>query len=281
MLDTKITNLKNHFGIFQDADWQEVEPAWILGIDGIGPVTLDYIRLLLANRGLTLKNDRTPEYWQANLSRARIMHTLGDDEEGEDRADICPFTILVDSQEQHPFTFQGIMQDATRKNRPLIVPTEWKALGHGWGDYSIVGYEGRAHIERKSVADAASTFLGWGDHRDRFEAELNNLAAIECAAVIVEATLGDLVAYVRGAPPRGRKTPLENAKILFRQVLAWQQDYRIPWIFCNDRRGAEVACFRVLERFHRKNSVKSQSRLAKERIENGNRIQKTELEPVS
>lgn len=245
VFDKKVQQLKYHFGITKPEDWQHVHPEWILRQEGIGPVTLDHIRIWLAARGLTLKDDRTPEHWQQHLSAAKIGHSMGE----EDTAVTCPFTVLIDAQEKHPFTFKGLQTDADQGNRPLIVPTEWRSLGPGWGDYSIDGWEGHVHLERKSAEDAVGTILGWGERRERFERELEQLAGIDCAAVIVECTIGRLCQY---APARGRKTVQENAKILFRQVLAWQQDFRVPWLFCDGRRMAEVAAFRTLERFWKK-----------------------------
>lgn len=243
VLDSKFQLLKDHFGVSRPEDWQSVRPEWVLGIDGVGPVTLDHLRIYLAARGLTLANDQTPEYWQANLAAAKVGQTLGWD----DTAKVTPFTVLIDAQEKQPFTFKGMLADGT--DAPLIVQTEWKSLGESWGDYSLAGYEGRCHVERKSADDAAGTILGWGDRRERFERELERLAGIDCAAVVVECTLATLLGQV---PARGKKSIDENRKILFRQVLAWLQDYRVPWLFCDSRRMAEVATFRILDRYWRK-----------------------------
>lgn len=154
--------------------------------------------------------------------------------------------ILIDAMEQHPWTFQGIRADADRGYKILEVQTRREALGPGWGDYSLDGYRSACHIERKSAEDAHGTILGWGERRERFMRELENLATVECAAVVVECSLQHLVAT---APSRGKKSAGENAKILFRQVLAWQQDYRVPWVFCEGRRMAEIAAYRILERY--------------------------------
>lgn len=249
VLDSRIQKVKDHFGIFDVTDWSGVRPQWILSLPDVGQVTLDHIRLYLSSRNLTLLDDRTPEYWHKHLSDARICHTMGDAEEGSDHADVCEFTVLVDTLEQAPFTFQGITQDADKENRPLIIPTEPKGLGVAMGDYAIQGFEGYAHIERKSASDAASTILGWGEHRERFIRELSNLAQMEASAVVVECTLGQLVNFVKQSPPRGKKTPAQNSKILYRQILGWQQDFRVPWVFCDSRRLAEITTFRILERF--------------------------------
>lgn len=180
----------------------------------------------------------------------------------------APFTVLVDTAETMPFEFTGLHADAVKLDRPLIVRTKWQCLGrhpHGLGDYAIEGFEGRCHVERKSMEDAQGTVLGWDSESDRqkgnlgrrqrFECELANLAKIEAAMVVVEATIGECL---RTMPEWGKKDKTLNAKIFFRSVLAYQQDYRVPWMFCDGRRVAEQATYRFLERFwrHHKNEMK-------------------------
>lgn len=260
VLDSKLLMIKQKFGIFALDDWKRVAPQDLLAMDGIGPVTLDMVRIWLAARNLTLANDQTPEFWKKHLSEAKIGAQMAE----EDIAVTCPFTILVDVQEKHPFTFTELSADADQDHRPLIVPTIWRSLGVAMGDYSIEGFEGRCHIERKSMDDAHGTFLGWGERRARFEREIANLSEMECAAVVVECSFLQLI---QQAPSHGKKSAQENAKILMRQVLAWKQDYRVPWEFCDGRRFAEVVTFRLLERFWRK----CQERVKKERKEDAKR----------
>ncbi len=69
------------------------------------------------------------------------------------------------------------------------------------------------------------------------------------SAVIVEGNFSDVWKYV---PAFGKKTAATNAKIVFRSIMAFQNDYKVPWIFCESRREAEVYCFRLFERFIRK-----------------------------
>lgn len=246
VLDSKIQQVKLHFGIQRLSDWEKVRPEWILQLHGVGQATLDHIRMYLAARDMTLCEDGTAVAWRTHFSDAKICHTMG----MRDIGVTCPFTVLIDSQEKQPFTFRGLSCDKDQRYRPLIVPIVWRSLGPTLGDYSIDGYEGRCHVERKSMVDAHGTILGWGEHRDRFERELRQLSEIDCAAVVVECTIGQLVSE---APSHGKKSNAENGKILFRQVLAWQQDYRVPWVFCDGRRLAEIATFRILERFWKKN----------------------------
>jgi hypothetical protein len=208
--------------------------------------------MLLAAKNLTLLDDQTPEHWKQHLSAVKICDTLGDPEEPDsDTSIICPFTILIDSAEQQPFSFQGLRTDANQGNRPLIVPTTWKPLGRGdesLGDYSLDGYIGRIHVERKSMADCHSTILGWGGRRERFKVELENLSKIDAAMVIVECSLEQLLI----SAPAHKKSASENAKILHRSIISFAQDYRVPWFFADSRRLAEQTTFRFFERYWRK-----------------------------
>lgn len=174
---------------------------------------------------------------------------------------LCPFTVLIDSAEQEAFGFTGIKADAAKGGRCYEVPTERQSLGrypNSLGDYSLSGGAGRCHIERKSMADAHSTILGWDGHRDRFECELKNLAAIECGAVIVECSLEDLIRF---APSHGKKSVQENAKNLHRSIISFQQRFRVPWLFCGSRRLAELTAFHWLRRWHEKQREAKRSEL--------------------
>lgn len=173
-----------------------------------------------------------------------------------------PYRIIVDTAEQHAYTFDGLCSDADQQNRPLEIETVRRSLGrhpNGFGDYSIEGHEGQfgfgVGIERKSMEDLHSTLLGFGDgHRERFEQELSNLSQCTAALVVVEC---DYAEMILSAPTHGKRSPEENqrtnAKQLARSVLAMMQDFRVPWLFAGSRRMAEVATFRFLDRYWRNN----------------------------
>jgi hypothetical protein len=175
-----------------------------------------------------------------------------------------PFVILVDQQEKAPFCFAGLrarsfVDKDMREYHP--VRTERRYLGIGMGDYSLDGFEGRIAIERKSMSDFQGTLLGWPadvetviasrkrreiNRRGRFKRELRNLQAMEVKAVIVEATLGQCIDE---CPQWGERPAEENAKLLYATYLSWQQQFRVPFIFCDDREMAAVTTFRILEQF--------------------------------
>ena len=149
-----------------------------------------------------------------------------------------PFRVAVDQREQLPYSFEGLLADASQSHRPLVVVCENHHLETG--DYSIVGMSDLVAIERKSLADLYTT-LGQG--RDRFEAEHQRLAGMSFAAVVIEATLEDTI---RRPPDRSKLNP----KTVYRTALSWPVRYGVHWMFCGSRRLAEVTTFRLLQQFH-------------------------------
>lgn len=169
----------------------------------------------------------------------------------------CPFVVVIDSAEQTPFTFEHIHADANHGHREMVVRTEWRCLGRHpkqLGDYSVDGFVGRVHVERKSVQDCQGTLLGFGGSRDRFEQELANLASIEAGLVVVEGSLQNVLSTTNDRRTREHKV---IAKQLHRSILALLADYHTPWLFCDSRRMAEISTFRFLERFYRKQTEKT------------------------
>lgn len=167
-----------------------------------------------------------------------------------------PHAIIIDTAEGQPYRFTGIRCNKT--GNELSVPLLHKSLGRhplSLGDYSIDCGLGQCHVERKSIQDAHSTFLGWQradeptGRRDRFTQELANLSEIPSGLVVVECSFDDLI---RNAPETPKRTAKQNAKTLARTILSWQQDFKVRWLFCDGRRMAEVMTFRFLERFAKK-----------------------------
>lgn len=238
VLDSKIKKTRDHFGIHQAEDWTSIRPEWILQLPGCGQRTLDHIRLYLAGHGITLRDDGTPAFWQRNLGRAQIGTSIADEDIGQ----VEPFTVLIDSAEKHPFTFAGFVDSL---ERPRLIQTEFRSLGPSHGDYSISGLERDCHIERKSGPDAHGTFLSHGVRRERWDRTLAFLAEVPCSAIVVECSFGELIKSVEA---RGKRSKGTLQKTLHRQVLAWAEDLRVPFHFCDTRRLAEATTLAILER---------------------------------
>jgi hypothetical protein len=236
-IDHRIEKARDHFKITKPEDWCEIRPEWIKQVHNVGPRTLDLIRLYLAARGLTLKDDGTPSFWQQNLQTSKIGGQIAI----TDKAITEEFTILIDSQEKHPWTFQGLGTE----QEPLIVPFKWQTLGPSHGDYSVAGCEGYVHVERKSIEDALGTFLSHGDRRDRWINTLEFLAEIPAGCVVIEGTQGQCLAAIQ---PRGKRSLLALRNEFLGSVISWSSDYAIPFWFIDSRRLAERFAHKVLKR---------------------------------
>jgi len=117
-------------------------------------------------------------------------------------------SILIDTREQAPWKFE--------------TPTVRGTLNVG--DYSIPGCEGWICIERKSLDD----LIGCLSHdRDRFVRELERARRIEIFYVIVEASYSDVLEKRY----RGEMHP----HAAWESVIAFQQRYRIPFLFSENR----------------------------------------------
>jgi ERCC4-type nuclease len=151
---------------------------------------------------------------------------------------VCPFTVLIDTREQRPYTFRGIKADAKDGNVPLEVPTERGTIQTG--DYSIVGFRDRVTIERKSKEDLYGSVV----KRANFEQRLERMALMDFAAVVVEAEWDELI---NDPPPFTEFHP----RSLYRTILAWTQRFRtVHWYMLPSREFAEIFTVRILHRYY-------------------------------
>jgi hypothetical protein len=241
MFDKRLNEAIEHFAIVNPEDWQNITATEVQALPNFGPQFVNYLRLHLANCGLTLKDDETPAYWQSHLGIRRGAMGVSN----IDKAVVSEFVILIDTGEQMPFTFQGFRADGSKNNAPLVVRTKREPLGTSRGDYCIEGMHGWCHVERKSCQDAISTVLGFGEHRDNFIKTLSFLAEIPSSCVMVEC---DRDAMLESCVPRGKKSKNEMMRTLNRQIMAWEDDFRVPWIFSRNRRTAEYRTLWWLQR---------------------------------
>jgi ERCC4-type nuclease len=163
----------------------------------------------------------------------------------------APFVVVVDSREQAPYRFTEIERDRFDGGGILMIPLQTgRALPSG--DYSIVGYESRMAVERKSLVDL---FGSVGRERKRFEAEIERLNEFEFAAVVVEDEIGNMILH---PPPQSQLSP----KTITRTIQSWSIRYpMVHWFFLPGRRAAEVWTFRLLEMYWRQ-----QQKISKDEI---------------
>ena len=135
------------------------------------------------------------------------------------------FTIVTDTREQLPYVYEG-----------AVVKTL------ATGDYSILGLEDRVAIERKSKPDAYAS-LGRG--RARFRREVERLALLDYAAIVVE----DTVPGFLQRPPHSQMRP----KSAIASLLAWSVRYRIAVFFAGDRAHGRALTQKLLQMYWRYN----------------------------
>lgn len=137
-------------------------------------------------------------------------------------------TVVVDSREQEPYSFDPEKITAVRKALPA-------------GDYSLAGMEERVAVERKSLADFVTTVIRG---RKRFHRELQKLSAFYSSCVVVECNFRDLV--------DGRYRSYAHPHAIIATVASIVVDFGVPVYFCSDRQAACRFVEEYLTRFHRR-----------------------------
>lgn len=123
-------------------------------------------------------------------------------------------TIKIDTREQQPYEFENPSEVGT-------VPI---------GDYSIMGLDNHIAIERKELNDLIGCLT---NGRERFEKELHKGKALDYFALVIEASLTDLV--------NGNYRSNMGSKSAIQSLLAFSIRYRLPIWFCENRKyGARV-----------------------------------------
>ena len=130
-------------------------------------------------------------------------------------------TIIIDTREQDPFPLVGYeTQVATLKT----------------GDYSLIGFEDRVAVERKSKSDAYGCV---GTGRKRFTDCLERLATLDRAAIVIERSIED---FDQNPPARTRI----DSRMAVGSYISWACKYRIPVFWCSNRAYAERVTVRFL-----------------------------------
>jgi ERCC4-type nuclease len=125
-----------------------------------------------------------------------------------------PATIIIDTREQEPYSFDPRLAVAMRRALPA-------------GDYSVEDLEERVAVERKTLDDFVSTVI---HGRARFRKELRKLAGYPAACVVVEAGVLDVLLH------RYRGDAHPNA--ILGNALSIILDFGVPVFFCGNRQAA-------------------------------------------
>jgi len=153
-----------------------------------------------------------------------------------------PFEIVIDTREQKPYDFSGLVSDVKEGRVPIKVRTQIARLETG--DYTVAGYQDQVVIERKSPSDLIKTLT---HRRDAFFYELDRMRKIPCSLILVE---GDIVPILLDPD---LCLPLSQRKKIGRTIIAIQQDYAtIQWSFAHTRNHAESYAWQWLKRWHRR-----------------------------
>jgi DNA excision repair protein ERCC-4 len=127
---------------------------------------------------------------------------------------IMDFRIIVDTREQAAYSF--------------LCQTIRKKLDAG--DYSVEGFEHLVAVERKSLADFVHTVI---HEFPRFAVELESLARMSAACVVVEANLDDVL---RGRATESLRSVAPTAVLGAAMTITLR--YRIPVFWCGSRQAA-------------------------------------------
>ena len=131
--------------------------------------------------------------------------------------------IVVDTREKDEYTFGDTVTIRQKLNA---------------GDYSVAGLETCIAVERKNLDDFVGTVIY---HKERFHNELCALARMDFGAIVVEASLRDILEH-------RYKSGVRPASVIGAAV-AIMVDYRVPIIFAGDRQLACHVTQTILQRY--------------------------------
>ena len=141
------------------------------------------------------------------------------------------FQIITDTREREPYSFGC-----------PVIRAKLEA-----GDYSVSGYEHRVAVERKSLADYVHTVI---HDAARFAAELQKLAGMDAASIVVEA---DLDAVLRNRHSDVLRSVAPQA--LLGSALHIGLHWGVPVYWCGSRQAACAFTEAYLRMFVRTLSV--------------------------
>jgi len=134
-------------------------------------------------------------------------------------------TIVVDTRERCPHSF----------NHPTVAGTL------ATGDYSILGFEDKVSVEKKSVDDLVGCLKD--EERKKFEKELQRSRTLDYFSVVIEASLSDLT--------KGNYRSSISPASVVQNIIALSVRHRIPVRFAETREMGQRITESLLEKYAR------------------------------
>lgn len=122
-------------------------------------------------------------------------------------------SFIIDTREQRPYRFKAPSKVGT-------IPV---------GDYTLAGLKDYISIERKTIDDLMKCLT---KDRRRFERELSKAQALDYFALVIEASLSDIV--------QGRYRSKMTPKSVIQTLVAFSIRYRLPIFFAGDRHAGRM-----------------------------------------
>jgi ERCC4-type nuclease len=146
------------------------------------------------------------------------------------------FTIIIDTREQKPWTFEH----HAKANNKLDT-----------GDYSIEGLENLVAIERKrNVAEFANNIT-----EKRFVDVVERLSKIPYAFILFEFDMDQVMSYPIGSdiPKRLWDKIRISPSFLLKHIVDLQINHNIRIIFCGNSDNAEKVALSIMRRVYKEN----------------------------
>jgi hypothetical protein len=144
------------------------------------------------------------------------------------------FTIIVDTREQQPWSFEHYIT----ANKKLDT-----------GDYSIAGMENIIAVERKkSVNEIANNIT-----ESRFTDVISRLSSIKYPFMLMEFDIEDILIYPIGSnlPKKLWDKTRITPQFIMKNVLEWQLYHNIKVIFCGSASNAEKIAKYIFDKIYK------------------------------
>lgn len=153
-------------------------------------------------------------------------------------------TIVQDTREKKPWSFEFFGVEQIRET----VKT---------GDYTIVGYENQITVDRKqSIGELYQNLF---KDYTRFKKEMERMECME-SYVLCEFPYSDILNFPDGMPlvwcsKAKKKIPLKlhfGVEHIIKKIETITDRYGVEFIYCDNRREAELAAYNILKEFYEK-----------------------------